>query len=80
MGYHLREIKKGVLGEVSKVEEEIDEFKEALEQNNRILAVVELADVYGALEALSEGYGFSMSDLKKMSDATKRAFTDGSRK
>ena len=51
MGYHKRPIKvKGVLGEFSKVEEELDEFREAKEQNNRILAMCELADLYGAMK------------------------------
>lgn len=49
MAYHLRHIEKGTLGEWSKVEEELEEFLEALEQNASIMAVLELSDMYGAL-------------------------------
>lgn len=80
-GYHLREIQtQGRLGEPSKIREEVEELEEALEQNNRILAICELADIYGALEAVSDALGVSMEDVAKMAAATKRAFEDGSRK
>jgi len=82
MGYHLREIKKGEYGEISKIEEELDELKEALEQDNMIMAMCELSDVYGALDGYLEKYfpELTMEDLKTMSEATKRAFGDGTRK
>lgn len=81
MGYHLREIKKGEYGEISKIEEELDELKEALEQDNMIMAMCELSDVYGALVGYLENYfpELTIEDLKTMSDATRRAFRDGSR-
>lgn len=81
MGYHLREIKKGEYGEISKIEEELDELKEALEQDNMIMAMCELSDVYGALVGYLEKYfpELTIEDLKTMSDATKRAFADGGR-
>ena len=80
MGYHLRPIQKGELGKPSKIREEVDELEEALEQDNKILAIVELADIYGALEMVAEGLGVTMEDVRKMAHATKRAFLDGSRK
>jgi hypothetical protein len=80
IGYHLTEIKKGILGKSSKIQEELDELVDAELQNNKILALVELSDLYGALEAVASSYNCSMDDLKKMSDATKRAFTSGHRK
>lgn len=80
MGYHIREIKKGVLGETSKIREELCELEDALDQDNRILAAVEMSDLYGALRLCAMKHGFSMEDLAKMSDATHRAFGDGSRK
>ena len=80
LGYHKREIMvKGVLGESSKILEEVDEFNEAIEQNNKILAMCELSDIYGALEELAINNGVSMKDLKKMSDCTKEAFKEGLR-
>jgi hypothetical protein len=80
MGYHLSEIKKGELGKSSKIQEELDELVDAETQNNKIMAMVELSDLYGALEAVAQAYGLSMQDLKIMSDATKRAFHSGARK
>lgn len=80
MGYHQRKIPKGVLGEPSKIAEELAELEDAVEQKNPILAMCELADLYGALEAVAEQYQLTMVDLQKMSDATKSAFRDGSRK
>ena len=82
MSYHLREIKKGVFGEISKIEEEIDELREALEQGNQIMAICELSDIYGAMEGYLEKYHpeLNMVDLEIMSEATKRAFKDGTRK
>ena len=80
MGYHLREITtRGVYGEPSKIREELEELEEALEQDNRILALCELADLYGAVQSVAKKLGTTMEELRSMSDATKRAFTDGSR-
>ena len=44
-GYHLREIKRGVFGEVSKITEEYEEFLESLEQKNPVMALVELSEL-----------------------------------
>lgn len=80
-GYHLRDIKKGQIGELSKIEEEIEELKDALEQDCKIMALVELSDLYGAIELYAEKH-FSMTieDLKSMSRITRRAFESGARK
>lgn len=43
------------------------------------MAELELADIYGALEAVAESHNLTMKDLKKMSNLTKRAFKSGSR-
>lgn len=79
MGYHKAIIPKGELGSIDKVKEEVLEFEDALEQGCVILQTCELADIYGALEALAGGYGLLMMDLKLMSDLTKSAFKDGTR-
>lgn len=123
-GYHIRKINKGVLGEISKIQEEYEEVLDSIEQSSIIMELVELSDLYGAFEAYLEKYGMdqmvnteyigdigsvgeaiaglgtvsgnsrfynelrayachtrdiSMSDLKIMSDITKRAFTSGER-
>lgn len=80
MGYHKTKIKKGKLGELSKIQEELDELYDAEGQNVKILIHCELADLYGALEAYTKKYNLNMNDLKSMSDLTKSAFKEGKRK
>lgn len=81
-GYHIEEIvTQGVYGELSKIKEELEELQEANQQQNKILELVELSDMYGAIEGYVESkFGMTMEDLKNMSDATKRAFHSGARK
>ena len=80
-GYHLAPIVKGELGELSKVQEELDELKDAMDQGARIMAAVELADLYGALEAFLARHlpGVTMNDVATFSAITKRAFENGRR-
>lgn len=78
-GYHLRPISKGVLGKPSKIREELEELEDACQQGNKILAQVELADLYGALKAVAASFGLTMEDLAKMDEATARAFKSGAR-
>lgn len=80
MGYHIAKIKKGVLGEASKIQEELDEIVDAQAQGCKIMVAVELSDLYGALEAMAEKEGLTMEDLARMSFITKRAFKSGHRK
>lgn len=79
-GYHVNEIEKGQLGYSTKIREELDELQDAEAQGSLIMIHVELADLYGALEAYAEKKGLSMDDLRKFSDITKRAFKNGVRK
>jgi hypothetical protein len=67
-GYHLREIPKGVFGEASKILEEAAEFGEALEQGARIMALVELSDMRGAIEGYlrKNHQGLSLDDLGRL--------------
>jgi hypothetical protein len=81
MAYHLKKIKKGKIGELSKIQEELDELKDAESQKCKILAMVELSDMYGAMELYAKNkFDLSMEDIKKMSDITQRAFKSGVRK
>lgn len=80
MGYHKREIRKGTYGTISKIYEEVEELADAHEQRGKILELVELADLYGAIEGYVERkFGMSMADIKQMSDMTKSAFIEGKR-
>lgn len=79
-GYHTREIPKGKIGQSSKIREELEELEDAVDQGCKILVACELSDLYGALEEMARKWSFTMNDLKAMSDLTKRAFRDGTRK
>jgi hypothetical protein len=80
-GYHLATIHKGELGEVSKILEEIEELIDAEAQGCRVMAIVELADIVGAINAYLEkrSYGITIADLEIMASITKRAFVNGHR-
>lgn len=81
-GYHVTPIKKGILGESSKIQEELDELIDAEKQDNKILALVELSDIIGAIKMYLNKHhsSISITDLLKMSDATERSFKSGERK
>lgn len=81
-GYHLKEIAKGELGKISKIQEELEELIDAEQQQNKIMVLCELSDLFGAMEAylVGEFPGMTMQDLQVMSEATKRAFQNGRRK
>ena len=51
MGYHNVEIKKGIYREWSKVEEEIDEILDSINQQLKPMLLIELCDCLGALRA-----------------------------
>lgn len=70
---------RGVLGEPSKIREELEELEDAIEQGCKILVLCELADIYGALEAVANHYGVSVTDVAQMAELTKSAFLDGTR-
>lgn len=78
-GYHLTDIPKGELGELSKIREELLELQDAEMQECKVMQMVELSDLYGAVEAYASKLGLSMQDLKSFSDITKRAFRNGRR-
>lgn len=80
LGYHTIEIKKGILGKTSKIQEELDELKDAEKQQSKIMMMVELADLYGAIEEYCKEQNITIEDLKIFSDITKRAFKNGRRK
>jgi hypothetical protein len=81
MGYHKAEITKGKFGELSKIQEELDELKDAIDQDVKLMALIEIADLYGALEGyLAKHFpSITMYDVLKMSELTKKAFQDGTR-
>jgi len=80
-GYHKSKIKRGKLGELSKLQEELDEALDAERQGIKIMLLLELSDLYGALDLylIRHFPNISMKDLKAMSRATHRAFASGER-
>jgi hypothetical protein len=80
MGYHKRKIEKGTYGKFSKIKEEFQELEDAVEQDIKILKLVELSDLIGAIEGYAESMGLSLDELKKFNKLTKSAFKDGTRK
>lgn len=78
-GYHTVKIHRGVLGEISKIQEELDELKDAENQGVKILIACELSDLYGALRAYALKHGYKMADLHDMAKLTRNAFEQGLR-
>ena len=80
-GYHLTNIDKGVVGEPSKILEEVQEFIDATNQNCSVMALIELSDLYGAIKAYLIKYhpSITMNDLETMSLITERVFKNGRR-
>ena len=80
MGYHKIKIPKGIFGEITKIDEEYLEFKDAVESNNPVMALMELSDLLGAIAEFSKKHHkIELSDLIKMSETTRSAFEDGTR-
>ena len=82
MGYHKAKIKKGKIGELSKVQEELDEAFDAEAQGVKLMLLLELSDVYLAIKRyLDKNFpGTTMKDLRKMAKRTESAFKSGKRK
>jgi hypothetical protein len=81
MGYHLVKIKKGILGEISKIQEELDELKDARLQKSPVLELCELSDLCGAIKCYLKKYYplIEIEHLIKMADSTASAFLEGER-
>ncbi len=81
IGYHKNKIIKGVIGEIGKIQEELDELKDAEEQNCKIMQLVELSDLIGSIELyLNANFpDMTIEDLITMSRITQRAFKNGYR-
>ena len=82
MSYHLQPIPTGQYGEISKIEEELLELKDAHAQGVKIMELNELSDLIGAIEGYLEKHhsGIALDDLIAMKKTTRRAFESGHRK
>ena len=80
-GYHTYDIPRGVVGDSSKILEEVLELQDAELQNNTIMGLLEVTDLYGAMMMyLAKNHPeTSIEDIHIMALATKRAFENGDR-
>lgn len=80
-GYHLKAIPKGKFGYSSKIMEEVLELQDAENQACKIMVLVELSDLLGAVSGyLRQNFpGITVRDLEIMSQVTERAFVNGHR-
>ena len=80
-GYHLADIARGEFGQPSKILEEAEELVDAWDQNCKVMALVELCDLVGAIKGFLHNYypGMGLNDLEVMADITQRAFLNGHR-
>jgi phosphoribosyl-ATP pyrophosphohydrolase len=66
--FHKTAIKKGEYGELSKIREELDEAYDAQDQGDKVMLLIELSDIIGAIEGVSKKYyGMNVEDLLKFS-------------
>ena len=80
MAYHTREIKKGTVGEFSKIKEEFEELEDAHLQGDKVLQICELTDLVGAIELYAMNiFNLTIDDLVKFSDKTQQSFKEGKR-
>lgn len=63
--FHLKPIKKGKYGQLSKIKEELDEAYDAAKQGQNLMLLIELADIVGACGGVAETLGMSLDDLIK---------------
>lgn len=79
-GYHTVRIEKGVLGEISKIREELEELEDAARQGVKVLQICELCDLVGAIRAYSLAkFNLKLGDLHAMAKLTRGAFEQGYR-
>lgn len=65
MQFHKREIPKGKYGEISKIKEEVEEALDSQEQNLRLMTLLELSDIIGAVDGVLNKHfpGFTVEEL-----------------
>ena len=79
-GYHNALIPKNNVGTFEKILEEFEELKDAKMSKNKIMELVEISDLIGAIELyVKKEYNISMNDLDIMNKTTQRAFLNGRR-
>ncbi|MFZ3591609.1 hypothetical protein ACOI1C_20885 [Bacillus sp. DJP31] len=73
----LLEIEKGVYGELSKIREELYEAMDAEKQRDKVMLLVELSDIVGAIEGYTQKhYNLTVDDLLKFSRTRSRVIAN----
>jgi hypothetical protein len=80
-GYHLRKFLKSPYATSGKILEEALELMEAEEQGVRVMSLIELCDLVGAIRGyMTKNFpDIDWKDLTAMSEVTERAFRNGHR-
>ncbi len=81
MGYHAKQISKGIPGEISKIREELEELLDANEQGVKMMVLLEISDIVGAIILFLKRHHPSLTihDANAMAERTESAFIDGRR-
>lgn len=70
--WHVRQIQKGIYGELSKIQEELDEAVDAEEQEQILMLFYELSDIIGAVGGVAKKYGMTLEQIYKFSQLRTR--------
>lgn len=70
--FHTQPIKKGQYGELSKIQEELDEAFDAEKQGIDLMLLIELSDIIGAVEGVAKKYNFTLDQLIQFSKVRKK--------
>lgn len=72
--FHVHPIRSGVYGELSKVQEELDEAVDAETRGQEILLLIELSDIIGAVAGVAERHGHTLESLIQFSELRRSVF------
>lgn len=72
--FHISEYKKGDYKTFDKIIEEYEEILDARKQNNKIMEIIELSDLIGAIEGYIENeFNLTLNDLILFSNKVKES-------
>jgi len=66
--FHVHPVREGTYGELSKIQEELDEALDAETRGQELLLMIELADIIGAVAGVAERYGYTLESLIQFSE------------
>lgn len=72
--FHVMPVRQGTYGELSKIQEELDEALDAETRGQKLLLMIELSDIIGAVAGVAERHGYSLDDLIQFSELRRNVF------